>query len=92
MIKNFKHKGLKRLYEDGNRSGLSAEHVGKIKLILSALEAADTPEEMDLPVFRLHPLLGDKKGYFSVTLRANWRITFRFDQGKMCDVDLEDYH
>ncbi|HWX42923.1 MAG TPA: type II toxin-antitoxin system RelE/ParE family toxin [Blastocatellia bacterium] len=92
MIASFRHKGLKRLYEKGDRSGLRPDLVGKIRQILTALEAAEAPAELDLPTFRLHALAGNRKGTFSVTVRANWRITFRFRQGTAYEVDLEDYH
>lgn len=92
MIENFKHKGLARLYESGDRSGIRPDLLAKVAVILTALDAAETPEELDLPTFRFHPLKGDRKGCFSVTVRANWRITFRFRQTNAYDVDLEDYH
>ena len=92
MIENFKHRGLRRFYENGDRSGLNAEHAPKIKVILSMLDAAETPEEMAVAMFRFHALTGDRKGYYSVTVRANWRVTFRFEHGNAYDVNLEDYH
>lgn len=92
MIESFAHKGLKRLYEKDDARGVSAEHVEKITLILTTLDAADTVEAMNLPSFRLHRLTGDLKGFWSVTVRANWRIIFRFDDGKASSVDLMDYH
>lgn len=64
----------------------------RIKLILSTLHAAQTIEGMDLPTFRLHPLKGDMKGLFSATVRANWRIVFRFEDENAFDVDFIDYH
>jgi toxin HigB-1 len=92
MIENFKHKGLRRFFENSDRSGLTADHVGKIKNILSTLDAAETPDELDLPTFHFHELKGDRKGVFSITVRANWRITFRFEHGNAYEVNLEDYH
>ena len=92
MIESIKHKGLKRLYEKNDPGGLRADLVNKVQKILSALEAADGPNDMALPMFRLHPLTGDRRGTYSVTVKANWRITFNFRQGAACDVDLEDYH
>jgi proteic killer suppression protein len=64
----------------------------KIERILSVLDAAVTPQALDLPGYRLHALKGDRKGYWSVTVRANWRIIFRFENGDAYDVDLTDYH
>lgn len=92
MIENFKHKGLAQLYESGDRSGIRPDLAAKVAVILTALDAAETPEELALPTFRFHPLKGDRKGCFSVTVRANWRITFKFRQTNAYDVDLEDYH
>lgn len=92
MIESFRHKGLKQFYEKNNRGGLPTDQIAKIKRILSSLDAAETPEELDLPTFHFHPLIGDRKGYYSVTVRANWRITFKFEHGKALDVNFEDYH
>ena len=92
MIESIKHKGLKRLYEQHDRSGIRPDLVDKVRKILSALEAADGPGDMALPMFRFHPLTGDRRGTYSVTVKANWRVTFSFRQGAACDVDLEDYH
>ena len=92
MIESFRHKGLRRLYEDDDRRLLQPELVGRIHGILAALDVAKTIEDMDRPTLRLHPLKGDLKGWWSVTVRANWRITFRFGEGAVFDVDLVDYH
>lgn len=92
MIRRFKHRGLKRLYEDDNRRELNPQHVEKIARILARLDEASAPHQLDLPGFRLHPLKGDLAGFWSITVRANWRIIFRFEQGEVTDVDLVDYH
>ncbi len=92
MIESFKHKGLKRLFEDDDRSKLAADMVEKIRLVLSALDAAGAIDDLRQPSFRLHPLKGDLEGYWAVTVRANWRIVFRFKGDKASDVDLVDYH
>jgi len=92
VIESFKHKGLKRLFEEDDRSKLSPDMVEKIRLILSALEAAGSIDDLNQPSFRLHPLKGDFKGYWAVTVRANWRIVFRFEGDKASNVDLVDYH
>ena len=92
MIVGFRHKGLRRLYEDDDARGLSAQDLRRIRLILSTLDAAQTIEGMNVFTFRLHPLKGDLKGRWSVAVRANWRIVFRFENGKAHDVDLVDYH
>ena len=92
MIESFKHKGLKRLFERGDRSQIGADIVDKVERILTALDAAKTPHALDLPGYRLHHLKGDLKGFWSVTVRANWRIIFRFADGDAQDVNLSDYH
>lgn len=92
MIESFKHKGLRQLFEDDNPRGINAEHVRKIKQILAVLDAAEAIEALQLPTFRLHPLKGDLRGFWAVTVRANWRIIFRFEDGRVFDVDLVDYH
>jgi proteic killer suppression protein len=92
VIASFKHKGLKRLFEHGDRSGLRSDLVDKIERILSVLDAASVPQGLDLPGYRLHPLKGEWKGYWAVTVKANWRIIFRFESGHASDVTLIDYH
>lgn len=92
MIKTIKHRGLRRLYEDDDSSGVLNQHLGKIRRILLALDQAGEIRALDLPGFRLHPLKGDLKGFWSITVSGNWRIIFRFEQGDAFDVDLVDYH
>ncbi|MDA8307615.1 MAG: type II toxin-antitoxin system RelE/ParE family toxin [Deltaproteobacteria bacterium] len=92
MIKTFRHKGLRRLFEDDDGSKLPPNLLARIRLILSALHASEEIEGMNLPTFRLHALKGDLKGVYAVTVRANWRIIFRFEDGNAFDVDFVDYH
>lgn len=92
MIRGFRDKGLKRLFEDGETKGLQADHIQKVENILAVLNRARKPQDMDLPGFRLHRLTGDLKDFWSVTVRANWRVIFRFEEGDAYDVDLIDYH
>jgi proteic killer suppression protein len=92
MIESFRRKGLQRLFEDDNSKGVNPDHVRKIKQILAVLHAAQRLEALDLPTFGLHLLKGDIKGFWAVTVRANWRIIFRFADGRASDVDLVDYH
>ena len=92
MIANFKHKGLKRLFEDGESKGIRADLLEKVENILAVLNRAASPNDMDLPGFRLHPLKGEREGFYGVTVRANWRVVFRFEEGNACDVELIDYH
>ncbi len=92
MIRSFRHKGLKRLFDDGDRKGIRPDLLDKVENILFVLNRARTPDDMNLPGFRLHPLKGDLKGFWSVMVRANWRIVFRIEGGHVADVDLVDYH
>ena len=92
MIAAFRHRGLRRLYEDDDARGVSGEHAGRIRLILAALDAAERVEELGVHSFRLHPLVGALRGFWSITVRANWRIIFRFEDGRVLDVDLVDCH
>lgn len=92
MIQSFKHKGLRQLFEKGTARGIRADHVAKVENILAVLNRARRPSDVDLPGFGLHRLNGDLKEFWRVTVRANWRIIFRFEQGDVYDVDLLDYH
>lgn len=92
MIRTFRHKALRRLYQLGNARGLPADHVPKLRDILALLDAASAPADLDLPGLRLHPLKGELDGYYAVTVRANWRVIFRFEGGDALDVDYLDYH
>jgi proteic killer suppression protein len=92
MIKSFRHKGLKRLYEDDDPRGVAAEHLSKLRNILARLDAAGSVEDMNLPGFNLHALKGQLRGFMAVTVRANWRVTFRFFEGHAFEVDYLDYH
>jgi proteic killer suppression protein len=92
MIRSFRHRGLKRLYERGDGSRIRPDLVEAVENILALLDAATAPQGLDLPGYRLHPLKGDLKGFWSVTVRANWRIIFRFDGEDAVDVELIDYH
>jgi proteic killer suppression protein len=92
MIRSFKHRGLKRLFERDDRSGIRPDLVDTVQEILTVLDDAATPQELNLPGYRLHPLKGDLKGLWSVTVRANWRIIFRFEGTDAFGVELIDYH
>jgi len=92
VIESFRHKGLKRLYEKGERRGIRPDLVSKVERVLARLDEATEPGHMALPGWRLHPLKGDLTGFWSVSVSGNWRIIFRFDSGNACDVDLIDYH
>ena len=92
MIRSFRHRGLKRLYERGDPSRIAADQLDRITLALADLDAAGNPSDLDLPGYRLHPLRGDRRGLWSISISWNWRITFRFAAGDVYDVALVDYH
>jgi proteic killer suppression protein len=92
MIRSIRHKALRRLYEEDDERGLNAEHVEKLRDILARLDAAESVEDLNLPGLRLHPLKGDRKGLWAVTVRANWRIVFGFEDGDAHEIDYIDYH
>lgn len=92
MIRSFKSKGLKMLYERGDRSLIRPDLIHRVENILAELDAADIPRALDLPRYRLHQLKGEWKGFWAVTVRANWRINFRFENGDALDVEMIDYH
>ena len=92
MVRSFRHRGLKRLYERGDRSRVRADQAGRLAVALADLDDARRPSDLDLPGYRLHPLKGDLKAFWSIAISGNWRIIFRFDDGDVYDVDLVDYH
>jgi len=92
MIRSIRHKGLKRLHDDDDPRGVIPEHAQKLRDILARLDAASDVADMDIPGFRLHPLKGELKGCWTVTVRANWRVIFRFVDADVLDVDYVDYH
>ena len=92
MIRSFRHRGLKRLYERADRSLIAPSLCDRVEVMLAQLDVAGSPEAMRLPGYRLHPLKGKLRGYWSITVGANWRIIFRFRDGDVFDVELIDYH
>ena len=92
MILSFKSKSLKRFMQRGDENRIHAEHRETVRDILARLNASTAPEDMDLPGFGLHPIKQDLAGFWAVTVRANWRIIFRFENGDAYDVDYLDYH
>lgn len=93
MIKSFRHKGLKRLFEQQETKGVPAGHAQKITDVFAALDTAAEPSEVGLfPGWKLHPLKGELKGYWSISISGNWRVIFRFADGDAFDLDLIDYH
>ena len=92
MVRSIRHKGLKRLYEDDDPRGVNGQHVEKLRDILARLDVASAITDMELPGFHLHALKGNHRGFWAVTVRANWRVIFRLEDGNVTDVDYVDYH
>jgi proteic killer suppression protein len=92
MIKSFRHKGLERFYSKGRTSGIQTKHAKKLRLQLAALDSAQTIEDLDIPGYRLHSLKGNREGIWSITVSANWRLTFEYSNGNVFVLDYEDYH
>lgn len=92
VIRGFRHKGLRRLFEEGSTAGVQPAHERKLRRILAVLDAASAPAEIDLPGFGLHPLKGSLKGHWSITVNGNWRVTFTFVGTDVDQVDYVDYH
>jgi len=91
MIRNFKHRGLQRLFERGDRSKIRPDLVAKVERVLARLDASTEPQDMDVPGFGLHAMTGDRKGFWSVVVSRNWRVIFRFEGVDAHDVDFVDY-
>lgn len=92
MIKSFKHKGIEKFYSKGTTAGIQSKHAKKLRFQLAALDSAQTIDDLDLPGYRLHPLKGQREGIWSITVSANWRLTFEFSEGNVYLLDYEDYH
>ncbi|MCX0501011.1 type II toxin-antitoxin system RelE/ParE family toxin [Erwinia billingiae] len=92
MIKSFKHKGLKRFFETGSTAGVIPEHQDSLTKCLASIHQAANITDLNLPSLRLHKLKGDRNNIWSVTVRANWRITFEFTDGDAFILNYEDYH
>lgn len=92
MIKSFRHKGLERFFRKGDVRGIQPQQAGRITRMLDMLDQAGAPAQLDVPGMFLHPLKGERKGEWAMTVSGNWRITFRFEGEDVIVVNLEDYH
>jgi proteic killer suppression protein len=92
VIKSFRHKGLEAFFRRGTKSGIQPHHAAKLRVQLTALNAAAKPDDLSAPGWRLHPLTGSFKGFYSITVNGNWRVIFRFDAVDVELVDYLDYH
>lgn len=92
MIQSFRHKGLRKFFESGSAAGIQPRHAKRLRMQLTALDTAQSIEDMNIPGFRLHPLKGEERGRWSVWVNGNWRLTFEFKEGHAYILDYEDYH
>ena len=92
MIVSFKHRGLKALYDGRTTRRAAPEHIQKLRDILAVLDRSRRVQDADLPGFRLHPMKGKMKGHYAIDVSGNWRVTFRFEESGVVDVDYLDYH
>ncbi len=92
MIRDFRHKGLERFFSLGSKAGILPQHAGRLRILLTALEKARQPQDMDAPGFRLHRLSGRFEGFYAVSICGNWRLIFQFDGQDVVKVDYLDYH
>ena len=92
MIQSFRHKGLRKFFESGSAAGIQPHHTKRLRMQLTALDTAQSIEDMNIPGFRLHPLKGEERGRWSVWVNGNWRLTFEFKEGHAYILDYEDYH
>ena len=92
MIRSFRHKGVEAFFRRSSKAGIQSHHAAKLRIMLTALDYAKRPEDMNAPGWRFHGLSGELKGFFSVTVNGNWRLIFRFDGKDAEHVDYLDYH
>ena len=92
MILSFRHKGLEAFFKTGRVAGVQPTHAKRLREPLTALNAASGPQDLGRPSWRLHGLSGDRAGFHSVTVQANWRLTFRFVGTDVELLDYLDYH
>lgn len=92
VIRSYRHKGLKLFAERGSKAGIQPDHSQRLRRLLTALNVASRPGDMDAPGNGLHPLKGDLAGHWSVKVSGNWRLTFKFEGEDVILVDYQDYH
>ena len=92
MIETFRHKGIEAFFRKGSKAGIQPRHAGKLRIMLTALDSAKHPDDMNASGWRLHSLTGDLAGHYSVMVSGNWRMTFTFNGTDAVLVDYQDYH
>ena len=92
VIKSYRHKGMQKFAETGSKAGIRPEHAARLRKLLTALDVASAPSDMNAPGNNLHSLHGSRKDHWSVWVSGNWRITFTFENTDVILVDYMDYH
>jgi proteic killer suppression protein len=92
VIRSFRHRGLKTFFENGSKAGIQPNHAARLRILLTTLNLASTPLDMNRNGWDWHPLKGDHKGHWSVSVNGNWRLTFTFEGEDAILVDYQDYH
>jgi len=92
MIKNFRHKGIEAFFQTGGKAGIQPNHAGRLRILLTALDSAKRPDDMNAPSWKLHKLTGDHAGHYSLKVNGNWQATFTFEDEDAVLVDYQDYH
>ena len=92
MIRSYRHKGLRRFADAGSKAGIQPAHAKRLRILLTALDAASVPSDMNAPGYGLHPLHGEFEGHWAVSVSGNWRLTFAFRDEDAILVDYQDYH
>jgi proteic killer suppression protein len=92
VILSYRHRGLRKFAETGSKSGIQPKHAERLRKVLTALDVAERPEDMNAPGYGLHALKGKLEGHWSVMVSGNWRLTFAFENENAILVDYQDYH
>ena len=92
MIQSFRHRELKKFFENGKSSKINDQHFKRLQLVLFKLDTAETIKDLNFPGSNLHTLSGKMQDFWSIQVSGNWRVIFRFEEGNVFDVDYVDYH
>jgi len=92
MIRSYRHKGLQRFAETGSKAGIQPDHAVRLRRLLTALDVAARPSDMDAPGNQLHPLQGTLADHWAVRVNGNWRLIFKFEKEDVILLDYQDYH
>jgi toxin HigB-1 len=92
VIKSFRHRGIEKFFSTGSKTGIQPKHEARLRIQLTTLNLASNPTDMNRDGWGWHPLKGDLKGYWAVSVNGNWRLTFTFDGEDAILVDYQDYH